>query len=128
MDPIADLLVRIKNAYAARKAQVAIPASREKQTLAQILAKSGYISQMTLTGEGKERQLLVTLKYVNQVPAITEIKRVSKPGRRVYRRVTELPRVLQGQGMAIVSTSKGLMTDQQARKEKLGGEVIATVW
>jgi len=128
MDPIADLLVRIKNAYAANRSQVAMPASRGKQMVAQILAKNGYVAKVTVTGRGKERQLLVELKYVKHMPAISQVKRVSKPGRRVYRKVAELPRVLQGQGIAIVSTSKGIMTDQQARKQKLGGEVVATVW
>ena len=127
-DPIADLLTRIKNAYAANHAQVVIPASRGKQMVAQILAKNGYVEKVTVTGRGKERNLMVKLKYIKHMPAITEVKRISKPGRRVYRGTAELPRVLQGQGIAIVSTSKGMMTDQQARKQKLGGEVIATMW
>lgn len=127
-DPIADLLTRIKNAYAANRLLVAMPASRGKQMVAQILAKNGYVEKVTVTGKGKERNLVVELKYIKHMPAITEVKRVSKPGRRIYRGTAELPRVLQGQGMAIVSTSQGMMTDRQARKQKLGGEVIATVW
>jgi len=127
-DPIADLLTRIRNAYAAGHAQVAISMSRVKQMVAQILAKNGYVSKVTVVGKDKDRQLTIDLKYIQQMPAITGVKRVSKPGRRVYKGKTGLPRVLNGAGMAIVSTSQGMMSGQDAKKRGLGGEVVAIVW
>ena len=127
-DPIADLLTRIRNAYAAGHAQVAISMSRVKQMVAQILAKNGYVSKVTVVGKDKDRQLTIDLKYIQQMPAITGVKRVSKPGRRVYKGKTGLPRILSGAGMAIVSTSQGMMSGQDAKKRGLGGEVVAIVW
>ena len=127
-DPIADLLTRIRNAYAAGHAQVAISMSRVKQMVAQILAKNGYVSKVTVVGKDKDRQLTIDLKYIQQMPAITGVKRVSKPGRRVYKGKTGLPRILSGAGMAIVSTSQGMMSGQDAKKRGLGGEIVAIVW
>ena len=127
-DPIADLLTRIRNAYASGKTKVVIPISRVKQMVAQILSKNGYVGKVIVGGKGKDRKLTIDLKYIRQMPAVTEMKRVSKPGRRVYKGKTELPRVLSGAGMAIVSTSQGMMSDQDARKKGLGGEVVAIIW
>ena len=127
-DPIADLLTRIRNAYASGKTKVVIPISRVKQMVAQILSKNGYVGKVIVGGKGKDRKLTIDLKNIRQMPAVTEMKRVSKPGRRVYKGKTELPRVLSGAGMAIVSTSQGMMSDQDARKKGLGGEVVAIIW
>ena len=127
-DPIADLLTRIRNAYASGKTKVVIPISRVKQMVAQILSKNGYVGKVIVGGKGKDRKLTIDLKYIRQMPAVTEMKRVSKPGRRVYKGKTELPRVLSGAGMAIGSTSQGMMSDQDARKKGLGGEVVAIIW
>lgn len=124
-DPIADMLTRIRNANAALHETVDIPASRVKAAILAILVQEGFIA----SAEVIENNIKVTLKYgSNKEKVITGIKRISKPGLRVYAKKEELPRVLGGLGIAIVSTSKGVMSDKQARKEGLGGEVIAYVW
>ena len=124
-DPIADMLTRIRNANAARHETVNIPASRMKAAVLDILLQEGFVKNV----EKEENTLKVTLKYgSNNEKVITGIKRISKPGLRVYAKKEELPRVLGGLGIAVISTSKGVMSDKQARKEGLGGEVIAYVW
>lgn len=124
-DPIADMLTRIRNANAALHEPVNIPASRMKAAVLDILLQEGFVKNV----EKEENTLKVTLKYgSNNEKVITGIKRISKPGLRVYAKKEELPRVLGGLGIAIISTSKGVMSDKQARKEGLGGEVIAYVW
>jgi len=128
-DPVADMLTRIRNANMAYKDDVVMPASTLKQRIAEILTTEGYVTGSTLEGEGKERAITIQLKYgPNRERTITGLRRVSKPGRRVYKSSTELPRVLGGLGIAILSTSRGVVTDRQARKMGVGGEVIAYVW
>ena len=124
-DPIADMLTRIRNVNAALHETVNIPASRMKAAVLDILLQEGFVKNV----EKEENTLKVTLKYgSNNEKVITGIKRISKPGLRVYAKKEELPRVLGGLGIAVISTSKGVMSDKQARKEGLGGEVIAYVW
>ena len=128
-DPIADMLTRIRNAGAARHETVDVPASKMKTAIAQILLDEGYIKAFESVDNGNQGIIRITLKYgVNRQKAITGIKRVSKPGLRVYAGAEEMPRVLKGLGIAIVSTSKGVMTDKKARELNVGGEVLAFVW
>ena len=128
-DPIADMLTRIRNAGAARHATVEIPASSMKKAIAQILLDEGYIKAFEVIENGTQGTIKVTLKYsANKEKAISGLRRVSKPGLRVYAGADELPRVLHGLGIAIVSTSKGVMTDKAARAQHIGGEVLAFVW
>jgi small subunit ribosomal protein S8 len=127
-DPIADMLTRIRNAVQARHEVVDIPASREKVEIAKILKQEGFITDFSVSGDVK-KILTVTLKYgPNNEKVISGIKRISKPGLRVYAEVDKLPRVLNGLGIAIISTSSGLLTDKDARKKHVGGEVVAYVW
>ena len=129
-DPIADMLTRIRNAQVARHDAVTLPASNTKKAIAKILLDEGYIKSYDVVDDGLQGTLKVTLKYMNgkSTPVITGLKRISKPGLRVYARCEELPKVLGGLGVAIISTSKGLMTDRAARKENLGGEVLCYIW
>jgi len=128
-DPIADLLTRIRNASSAKHDTVDIPASNMKKAICQILLDEGYIKNFTVTEDGKQGIITVVLKYGEaKTPAITEIRRVSKPGLRIYTDVENMPKVIKGLGIAIISTSKGIMTDRQARKENVGGEVLAFVY
>ncbi len=127
-DPIADMLTRIRNANQAKHEEVSMPASRMKLEILNVLKNEGYISEYEKVEDGKQGVIKVTLKYVNKERVIKGIKRISKPGLRVYAKSTELPQVLNGLGIAIISTSNGVMTDREARKNKLGGEVIAFVW
>ncbi len=128
-DTIADMLTRIRNAVSAKHDTVDIPASNMKKAIAQILKDEGYIRNMNQFDDGKQGIIRVTLKYTaNKKNVITGIKRISKPGLRVYAGKDEIPKVLGGLGIAIMSTSKGVMTDNKARKEKVGGEVLAFVW
>ena len=129
-DPIADMLTRIRNANAAKHDTVDVPASKMKTAIAEILFKEGYIAKYTVVEDGTKKNLHITLKYGadKNEKIISGIKRISKPGLRVYAGADELPRVLKGLGIAIISTSKGVMTDKQARKEHVGGEVLAFVW
>lgn len=127
-DPIADMLTRIRNASRARHAEVVIPASRTKLAIAGILKDEGFITDFSEAEEGPIRVIRVQLKYVGKVPVVSGLKRISKPGLRVYAAKTEIPRVLGGLGIVIVSTSKGIMTGAQARKGQLGGEILAYVW
>ncbi|WP_295635645.1 30S ribosomal protein S8 [uncultured Intestinimonas sp.] len=128
-DPIADMLTRIRNANSAKHETVDVPASNMKKAIAQILLEEGYIKNFQLIDDGTQGVIRITLKYnANKEKVITGLRRVSKPGLRVYAGADELPRVLRGLGIAIVSTSKGVMTDKAARAQHVGGEVLAFVW
>ena len=128
-DPIADLLTRIRNASTAKHPSVEIPASNMKKAICQILVDEGYIKGMQVKNDTVQGTIVVTLKYqANGEPVISGLRRVSKPGLRVYAGADELPKVLRGLGIAIVSTSKGVMTDKKARQAHVGGEVLAFVW
>jgi small subunit ribosomal protein S8 len=126
-DPIADMLTRIRNGQAAGKKSVTMPASKMKRNIAQVLKAEGYITDYSVS-EGPKATMTVELKYFEGRPVIEKIERVSRPGLRIYRKAQELPKVLDGLGVAIVSTSKGLMTDRAARAAGHGGEVICTVY
>jgi small subunit ribosomal protein S8 len=128
-DPVGDMLARIRNAAIARKDTVAMPASSLRERVAEILAKEGYVERSAVQGDGKDRTLVIDLKYGRtREPAITGLRRVSRPGRRVYAGKDRIPRVLGGLGIAILSTSRGIVTDRDARKFGVGGEVLARVW
>ena len=128
-DPIADMLTRIRNANSSKHESVLIPSSKMKVAIAKILDDEGYINGYEVIDDGKQGMIKVTLKYgANKTKVITGIKRVSKPGLRVYANKEEMPKVLRGLGIAIVSTSKGMMTDKDARKNNVGGEVLAFIW
>ena len=127
-DPIADMLTRIRNANSARHDTVDVPASNMKKSIAQILLDEGYIKSYQIVDDGTQGVIHITLKYNGKDKVITGLRRVSKPGLRVYVGADELPRVLRGRGIAIVSTSKGVMTDKAARAAHIGGEVLAFVW
>ncbi|HXJ62988.1 MAG TPA: 30S ribosomal protein S8 [Actinomycetota bacterium] len=128
-DPIADMLTRIRNANIATKDELLVPASKMNEALAKLLTREGYVESATLEGEGIDSAIRIVLKYgKGRERTITGLKRVSKPGRRVYAKRDGLPRVMGGLGIAIVSTSQGLMTDRDASRAGLGGEVLAFVW
>lgn len=128
-DPIADMLTRIRNALVAKHETVDVPASNMKLAIAEILLNEGYIKSYSVNEEGVEKMMNIVLKYgPNKQRVITGLKRVSKPGLRVYARKDRLPKVLNGLGIAIISTSKGIMTDREARKQGVGGEVLAYIW
>lgn len=128
-DSIADMLTRIRNANSAKHDTVDVPASNMKKAIAQILLDEGYIKNFTVTEDGKQGIMTITLKYgQGKSPVITGLRRVSKPSLRIYSGSEELPKVLKGLGIAIVSTSKGVMTDKEARKLNVGGEVLAFIW
>ena len=128
-DPIADLLTRIRNASQAKHATVDIPASNMKKAIAQILVEEGYVKSYTVTEDDKQGVITITLKYTETgAPVITGLRRVSKPGLRIYTSCEDMPKVMKGIGTAIISTPKGVMTDKKARKENVGGEVLAFVW
>ncbi len=129
-DTISDMLTRIRNACAVRHPTVAIPSTRMTRSIAEVLKSEGFIGDVDLSEEGIKRSLVISLKYKdrNRKPIIQNISRVSKPGLRVYSNRKELPRVLGGIGIAIISTSRGIMTDREARKQGIGGEVLCYVW
>ena len=127
-DPIGDMLVRIKNANQRKTRIVSMPHSKVKENIAGILKVQGYIVDFTVEGKGVDKNILVTLKYKGTQRAITGVKRISKPGLRVYAAAADVPRVLSGFGTAIISTSSGMITDKDARKQGVGGEVVAYVW
>ena len=127
-DPIADMLTRIRNAGSAKHPTVDIPASKMKKAIAEILLEEGYIKHFQIINDGVQGVIKVTLKYNSGERAIMGLRRVSKPGLRVYAGADELPRVLRGLGIAIISTSRGVMTDKKARAANIGGEVLAFVW
>lgn len=128
-DPIADMLTRIRNANSAKHDTVDIPASNMKKAIAQILVDEGYIKGFKVEDDGKQGMIEIALKYgQNKTAAITGLRRVSKPGLRIYSGCEDMPKVMKGLGIAIISTSKGVMTDKDARKANVGGEVLAFVW
>jgi len=127
-DPIADFLTRIRNASKAKKVKVEIPSSQMKAGLAEILKKNGYIYDYKIDEDNKQNVISVLLKYSDGVPAINGLKRISKPGLRIYKKSDELPRVLNGLGTAVISTSKGLLTEKEARRQDAGGEVVCYIW
>ena len=128
-DTIADLVTRIRNANSAKHETVDIPASNMKKAIVQILLDEGFIKGFVVNEDGKQGMIHVTLKYgPGKTPALSGLTRVSKPGLRQYSNVEEMPKVMKGLGVAIVSTSRGVMTDRQARKEHIGGEILAYVW
>ena len=129
-DTIADMLTRIRNASSAKHDSVDIPASNMKKAIAQILVDEGYVKSFQVIEDGKQGVIRVTLKYtgVSRTPVITGLRRVSKPGLRIYSSSEDMPKVMRGIGIAIGSTAKGVMTDKSARKENVGGEVLAFVW
>ncbi len=126
-DPIADMLTRIRNGQKARKVSVAMPASKAKEAIANVLQDEGYITGFETSGDGAEKTLTVELKYFEGRPVIENIERSSRPGLRIYRGKDDLPRVLGGLGVAIVSTSAGVMSDAKAREKGIGGEVLCVV-
>ena len=128
-DPIADMLTRIRNANSAKHPTVDVPVSKMKTAIADILKEEGYIKGYEIVDDGKQGMIRITLKYgANKEKVISGLERVSKPGLRVYAGADELPKVLKGLGIAIISTSKGIMTDKNARREHTGGEVLAFIW
>ncbi len=128
-DTIADLLTRIRNAISAKHTTVEVPASNMKKAIVQILFDEGYISKFDVTEDGKQGKINIVLKYTDDKKfAITGLKRVSKPGLRIYSDVENMPKVIKGLGIAIISTSQGVMTDREARKKNIGGEVLAFIW
>lgn len=128
-DPIADMLTRIRNALIAKHDEVIIPASNMKVAIAKILVEEGYVKNYEVKEEGNMKNIVITLKYgANRQRVITGLKRISKPGLRIYARKDNIPKVLNGLGIAILSTSKGVMTDRDARKDAIGGEVLAYIW
>ena len=128
IDPVSDFLTRLRNAAKAKHKRVDVPASNLKKSIAEILLQQKLISSFTVLDDGKQGVLRIQLKYSNGQPVMQGLRRVSKPGLRQYRKAEELPRVLGGLGIAIVSTSRGVMTDAQARKQNVGGEVLAFIW
>lgn len=127
-DPISDMLTRIRNAQAVHKNTVRIPYSRMKLTIAKVLVDTGFIDKVEEKTDSKFKELLVTINAIDQAARITKIERVSKPGRRAYAKADEIPTVLRGRGVMVVSTSKGVMTGDQAKKQRLGGELICKVY
>lgn len=127
-DPIADLLTRIRNANNERHEKVEIPSSKLKLEILKVFKKEGFIKDFAVSKSGGFDKIVVTLKYVDKERVIKGLKRISKPGLRIYAQTEDLPRVLNGLGVAIISTSKGILTDKEARLQKVGGEVLAYVW
>ena len=126
-DPISDMLTRIRNGQKARKVAVSMPASKQKEAIARVLESEGYITGFAVSGEGAAKELTVELKYFQGAPVIEKIQRASRPGLRVYRGKEDLPKVLGGLGVAIVSTSAGVMSDREAREKGIGGEVLCVI-
>jgi small subunit ribosomal protein S8 len=126
-DPIADMLTRVRNGQKARKMSVAMPSSNAKVAVAKVLKDEGYITDFSIEADGAKNELTIELKYFEGKAVIEQVKRISKPGLRIYRSMDELPKVLGGLGVAIVSTSAGVMSDKQAREKGIGGEVLCIV-
>ncbi len=127
-DPIGDMLTRIKNALTAKKEQVVIPHSKLKEAIAQILEKNNYIKDYEVEEKKPQADLIVNLRYIQGLPAISGMERISKPGRRLYAKTQQIPVTLNGYGLTVISTSKGILTDDQARKKNVGGELLCKVW
>ena len=128
MDPIADMLTSIRNALAVQHSIIEMPFSNLKYEIAKILEKHGFIEKCDKKGKKAKKTIEITLKYHDKTPVILGLKRISKPGQRIYLDFTKIKRIREGYGMAIISTSKGLMTDKEARKQKIGGEVLCEIW
>lgn len=128
MDPISDMLISIKNAQAVRHQTVKVPFSNLKYEIAKILERNGFIEKVEKKGKKLTRFIEITLKYTDKIPAISGLKRISKPGQRIYSNRRKIKKVKGGYGIAIISTSKGLMTDKEARRQKIGGEIICEIW
>ena len=128
IDSIGDMLIRIKNALMAGHEQVTIPHSKMKEAVARILVDNQYVSEMSVVDKKPQKDIVLTLRYVGKLPAISGVKRVSKPGRRLYSSATKAPVTLGGYGLTILTTNKGVMTSKDARKQNVGGEVICQVW
>lgn len=127
-DPIAEFLTRLRNAANSHRSDVSVPYSKMKEEIARILKQEGYIAEFEVSTETKPVQIKIMMKFVNRTPALTGLKRVSKPGLRRYVGSTDIPRVLGGMGVSILSTSKGIITGREARKQNVGGELVALVW
>ncbi len=127
-DPLADMFTRIRNACKAHLPEVSMPSSKMKAAVAAVLKENGYIRDFRVEGDTVQRQLVIVLKYKGKTPVIEHIQRVSKPSRRVYAGSKEIPRVLEGLGIAVLSTSKGIMDDRRARRENVGGEILGYLW
>ncbi len=127
-DPIADMLTRIRNGYAVKKETVSLPYSKFKYGIAQVLVKEGFVAEVERKGRGTARSLNIRLSYFDGEPAVTNFMRISKPGQRVYTSYRDIGRARRGFGVTILSTPKGLLTDKEARKNKLGGEVLCEIW
>ncbi len=127
-DPIADMLIRIKNALMAKHETVMVPHSKLKAQIAQILLDNKYVEEFRVEQKVPQPEIIFKLKYVGRLPAITDVKRVSTPGRRMYAPANKIPRALGGYGITVVSTSKGIMIDKDARKQNIGGEVLCQIW
>lgn len=127
-DPIADMLTRIRNANVQRHDTVDIPYSKVKKAISDILVEEGFVKSQEVLQDGTKKTIRLTLKYENKTRVLQGLKRISKPGLRIYANAEELPRVLNGLGIAVISTSKGIMADKKARKENIGGEVLAYIW
>lgn len=127
-DPISDMLTRIRNAIAVGKAEVRLPHSKIKQSVAELLKKSGFINDVKVDGEGIDKKVVITINPESENAKITEISRLSRPGRRLYAKAQDIPVVKQGRGLVIISTSKGIMTGEEAKKAKIGGELICKVY
>lgn len=127
-DPIADMLTRIRNAQMAGKTQVVMPYSKQKEEVIKVIHDEGFVGGYEVTGEGTTKEIVVALKYYENSPVITAIKRISRPGLRIYKGCQDIPKVVGGLGVAIISTSKGVMSDKAARNAKVGGEVLCYIW
>lgn len=127
-DSVGDLLTRIRNAYLVKKAEIVVPHSKMNEALVKIFREAGYLSEVRIRSDKKRKHIILSLNYIKGLAAVTKIKRMSKPGRRLYVRSDQIRVALSGSGMVVISTSKGLMTGKQARKKGLGGEFICTVW
>ena len=127
-DPIADIIIRIKNSHMARHENLEVPYSKMKKAIVDILLKEGYVSGVEIKESKPFNYLVISLKYIGKLPAINDVKRLSKPGRRLYSPVNKIPKTLGGYGITIISTSKGVMTDKEARKANLGGELLCQIW
>lgn len=127
-DAISDMITRIKNGYLARKKSVIVPHSKMKETIAHILETEQYVESVEIVDQKPQKQIVLTLRYVGKKPAITDVKRISKPGRRTYSSAKALPKSLGGYGIVVVSTNKGVMTEKEAKKLGVGGEVLCSIW
>jgi len=128
VDPIADMFNRIKNAQAVQKDTVEIPFSQNKESIAKILEAKGFVQKIEVHGRGQRRTLELGLKYEDKIPVVSGVKKISKPGQRIYSSAYDLKKLSSKRGITIISTSKGFMTTEEARKEHIGGEVVATIW